>query len=116
MGQAQRERQEKIRQRKLESKRVDHLARAMREEEKDKLDEWADDTAYADEAFLKDARARDHAVQKEKHTKAMAEKDLLIVFQEEKDTWMDKQLEAKYTEFREQQRVKRQARMDKEVA
>merc|ERR1719287_350743 len=35
-----RERQRKIDQRKLESKRVDHLSRAVREEETAKLEDW----------------------------------------------------------------------------
>merc|ERR1719203_2231666 len=54
-AQIQRERQEKIRQRKLESKRVDHLARACREEESHLLGELKekmerDDRAYLDKA------------------------------------------------------------------
>merc|ERR1712087_920346 len=42
--QLKRERQEKIRQRKLESKRVDHMARAMREEEMKELKDWVSKT------------------------------------------------------------------------
>merc|ERR550537_1564100 len=51
-AQVTRERQEKIRQRKLESKRVDHLSRAVREEDKMKLDEWAQQVEDEDNEIL----------------------------------------------------------------
>ncbi|CAE8625115.1 unnamed protein product, partial [Polarella glacialis] len=42
-AQITRERQDKIRARKMENKRVDHLARALREEETPLIDDWADE-------------------------------------------------------------------------
>merc|ERR1712136_707507 len=57
-AQVTRERQEKIRQRKMENKRVDHLARALREEERDKLDNWVSDIQEQDREFIRQAEDR----------------------------------------------------------
>ena len=55
-AQVTRERQEKIRQRKMENKRVDHLARALREEERDKLDSWVVEIQEQDREFIRQAQ------------------------------------------------------------
>merc|ERR1711957_1108220 len=94
VGQAKRDRQEKIRQRKLESKRVDHLARALREEEKPQIEDWADRTNSEDTEFLNKAEAANAEDQLKKHKEVLAERDLLIVFKESKDTWCCDKLEA----------------------
>merc|ERR1712094_110948 len=89
--QVQRERQEKIRQRKLESKRVDHLARAMREEEKSKLMDWCDEIEEQDNQFLDEAQERDEEEQFKNHEAGLAKKKQLIAFQEQKDKWVKEQ-------------------------
>jgi len=96
--QVTRERQEKIRQRKLESKRVDHVSRAMREEEKSKLADWAEKVQISDTEFLNAATARDEAEQLKTHEAALVEKQMLVVFQEQKDSWVEEQLATKYEE------------------
>ena len=55
-AQVTRERQENIRQRKMENKRVDHLARALREEERDKLDSWVVEIQEQDREFIRQAQ------------------------------------------------------------
>merc|ERR1711892_470548 len=95
-AQVQRERQEKIRQRKLEAKRVDHLSRALREEEKTRLNDWADNIHEEDSKFLDEAQDRDESDQKAKHEAGLAEKNTLIVFEEQKNKWVEEQLASKY--------------------
>jgi len=96
--QVQRERQEKIRQRKLESKRVDHLSRAFREEEKTRLNDWIDQTLEKDQQFLEEARKQDEAEQRLKHQEGIVEKKMIAPFQDEKDKWIEDQLEDKRRE------------------
>merc|ERR1711871_1879707 len=113
--QVTRDRQEKIRQRKLESKRVDHLSRAIREEENTMLGEWADQIEEEDIAFLNKASALDEQEQRKKHEEALAEKNMLIVFQSHKDAWMKQQLDARYKDHTEKVEAKLQKAMDKEA-
>ena len=40
----------------MENKRVDHLARALREEERDKLDSWVVEIQEQDREFIRQAR------------------------------------------------------------
>merc|ERR1719471_1694858 len=63
-AQVQRERQEKIRQRKMESKRVDHLARALREEELEPLEDWSYDVEEQDQATLDQAEGKNAEAQR----------------------------------------------------
>eukprot|EP00427_Karlodinium_veneficum_P025303 CAMPEP_0169102040 /NCGR_PEP_ID=MMETSP1015-20121227/21956_1 /TAXON_ID=342587 /ORGANISM="Karlodinium micrum, Strain CCMP2283" /LENGTH=1112 /DNA_ID=CAMNT_0009163117 /DNA_START=28 /DNA_END=3366 /DNA_ORIENTATION=+ len=95
-----RQRQEKIRARKLEGKRVDHLARAFREQELDRLTDWQDEVADVDNQFLDEAQDRDAKAQKEKHELNIQEKNALLAFQEQKDAWVSEQLESRYEDHR----------------
>merc|ERR1719162_2529020 len=84
-AQIQRERQEKVRQRKLESKRVDHLARALREEEAALLEKWRDDIEESDRALLEKIEEASTKDQRAAHKKGLEEKELLLVFKSVKD-------------------------------
>merc|ERR1719329_924141 len=97
-AQVQRERQEKIRQRKLESKRVDHLSRAYREEEKAKIDQWAEDTQVADDNLLDLAQERDEEEQHKRHDAGLVEKKQMLAFVDQKTKWVEEQLETRYEE------------------
>eukprot|EP00971_Amphidinium_carterae_P240346 4771549-Amphidinium_carterae.1 len=87
------ERQERIRQRKLESKRVDHLARAMREEEQKRIDKWAEEIEAEDQAFTDQALERQTAEQRRKHQEDLKEKEAFVAFQESRQVWLDDKLE-----------------------
>jgi len=97
-AQVQRERQEKIRQRKLESKRVDHLSRAYREEEKAKIDQWAEDTQVADDNLLDLAQERDEEEQHKRHDAGLVEKKQMLAFVDQKTKWVEEQFETRYEE------------------
>jgi len=97
--QFQRERAEKVRQRKLESKRVDHLARALREEEAALLEKWRDDIEESDRALLAKIEEASTKDQREAHKNGLEEKELLLVFKSVKDDWVEKQLEAREEDF-----------------
>merc|ERR1719223_1857566 len=97
--QFQRERAEKVRQRKLESKRVDHLARALREEEAALLEKWRDDIEESDRALLEKIEEASTKEQRAEHAKGLEEKALLLVFKSVKDDWVEKQLEAREEDF-----------------
>merc|ERR1719471_2855716 len=73
-AQVQRERQEKIRQRKMESKRVDHLARALREDEMEYLEDWANEVEEADNSYLDEAEGKNAEQQLRQHEEALKEK------------------------------------------
>merc|ERR1719416_134540 len=88
-AQITRERQEKIRQRKLESKRVDHLARACREEESGLLTDLKEAVEKADRAYLERAEAKGIEEQREKHKQSLVERDMLIGFQLQVDEWQE---------------------------
>lgn len=114
-AQVKRERAEKIRQRKLENKRVDHLSRAMREEAKKQLDDWAEEIQRQDDDLLDAAQDRDEEEQRNKHAAELKEKEMLIAYQEAKDEWVEEQLSAKYEEHMKKVKEKRQSRMQEEV-
>ena len=92
-AQVQRERQEKIRQRKLESKRVDHLARALREEEQKLLDEWADNIEEQDREYLDKAEDQNTEEQRKAHTETLKERTILLVYKDTVDDWVNEKLE-----------------------
>merc|ERR1712085_58480 len=98
-AQIHRERQEKIRHRKLESKRVDHLARALREGEIDLLDQWKDDVEKLDQEYLDREEEAKAVEQKVKHEEALKEREMLLDFQDAKDAWVDSKLEVRREEF-----------------
>merc|ERR1712217_451980 len=114
-GQLKRDRQEKIRQRKLESKRVDHLARAMREEERPKIAKWSTDIEKEDNAKIDKAEANNANDQLQKHKELLAERDLLKQFQAAKDEWVNERMEKREEEHNEVSR-EREYRLQKKVA
>merc|ERR1719487_527054 len=76
----QKDRAEKIRQRKLESKRCDHMARALREEESKVIQEWADKTEEADVERYLAFEADKHKAARDTHEENMKLKALLQQF------------------------------------
>merc|ERR1711957_445724 len=106
--QVQRERQEKIRLRKMESKRVDHIARAMREEERPLLDNWADDVEDEDQKFLDRAEAKNADAQEQAHEEGLKEKTVLMVFQSKKDDWVASKMKDRKLEHRKAMRQKQE--------
>lgn len=114
-AQVTRERQEKIRQRKMENKRVDHLARALREEERDKLDNWVSDIQEQDREFIRQAEDRLAEEQRRKHEAGLEERSALLPFQKAKDKWVAHQLESREAEYAALVRAQ-QARLKEQVA
>lgn len=100
-----REKQEKIRQRKLEAKRVDHLARALREEERTLLEDWAETVDIEDGKFLEKAESRDKEEQMAVHLESLKERDLLRPFREAKDDWVRNKLDNRWGEFEDAKRA-----------
>ncbi|CAE8695342.1 unnamed protein product, partial [Polarella glacialis] len=94
-----RERQDKIRARKMENKRVDHLARALREEETPLIDDWADQIEASDAILLGEAEKRNEGEQRTKHEKDVLEKTVLLAYQSAKDTWASSRLDDRTEEF-----------------
>merc|ERR1712194_459905 len=77
----QRERQEKIRQRRLESKHVDHLDRACREEEFHLPDALKEKLKRDDQAYLDQAEEKITEEQKTKYKESLVGRDMLNDFQ-----------------------------------
>merc|ERR1711948_250140 len=100
--QLKRDRQEKIRNRKMESKRVDHLARALREEERPLLNKWKDQIQREDEKFLEKAEAQNAGEQYKKHEEAMKEKAALIGFRDGKVAWCEEKLADRRADWEEE--------------
>merc|ERR1712066_1051855 len=100
--QLKRDRQEKIRNRKMESKRVDHLARALREEERPLLNKWKDQIQREDEKFLQKAEEANADEQYKKHEEALKEKNSLIAFRDGKEAWCDEKLEEREADWEEE--------------
>eukprot|EP00913_Durusdinium_trenchii_P019605 g18430.t1 len=102
-AQVLRERQDKIRQRKAESKRVDHLARALREEdqglETPLLKNWTVDVESQDAEQLEKFESANAEEQRKQHEVALKEKEELLPFQ--RDAWADEKLEPRRDDFEE---------------
>merc|ERR1712085_85124 len=99
--QLKRDRQEKIRNRKMESKRVDHLARALREEERPLLNKWKDQIQREDDKFLEKAEAQNADEQYKKHEEAL-KKTALIGFRDGKEAWCNEKLEEREADWEEE--------------
>ncbi|CEM02079.1 unnamed protein product [Vitrella brassicaformis CCMP3155] len=102
------ERNEKIRQRKLEAKRVDHLARALREEELPLLQErlvkiQEEDKQYHD--VLNQNYMQEH---KQSHDALVAEKNLFVPVKPYRESWIERQMEGKREELEAKRREARQ--------
>jgi hypothetical protein len=78
---------------------VDHLARALREEEAVLLEEWRNDIEKSDRVLLEKIEEASTKDQREQHAKGLEEKELLLVFKGVKDEWVEKQLEDREEEF-----------------
>eukprot|EP00933_Yihiella_yeosuensis_P072717 TRINITY_DN8120_c0_g1_i1.p1 TRINITY_DN8120_c0_g1~~TRINITY_DN8120_c0_g1_i1.p1 ORF type:complete len:1189 (-),score=396.77 TRINITY_DN8120_c0_g1_i1:579-4019(-) len=100
-AQNQRERQEKIRNRKLECKRIDHLARALREEQADCLEEWAYEVEEEDAKLLEEAEIRNAGEQQKKHEEGLVEKEKLLPFRRVKDDWAKDKLVDREADYEE---------------
>eukprot|EP00435_Cladocopium_sp_Y103_P032395 s1047_g8.t1 len=98
-AQVLKERQDKIRQRKAESKRVDHLARALREEETPMLKQWTQDVESQDAEQLEKFESANAEEQRKQHQLALKEKDDLLPFQRVRDSWADEKLEPRRADF-----------------
>merc|ERR1711972_516413 len=104
-----------IRNRKMESKRVDHLARALREEERPLLNKWKDQIQREDDKFLEKAEAQNADEQYKKHEEALKEKTALIGFRDGKEAWCNEKLEDREADW-EQERSAQERRLRGKVA
>eukprot|EP00437_Effrenium_voratum_P001883 CAMPEP_0181422406 /NCGR_PEP_ID=MMETSP1110-20121109/13598_1 /TAXON_ID=174948 /ORGANISM="Symbiodinium sp., Strain CCMP421" /LENGTH=1164 /DNA_ID=CAMNT_0023545503 /DNA_START=137 /DNA_END=3631 /DNA_ORIENTATION=+ len=101
-AQVLKERQEKIRLRKAESKRVDHLARALREEETSSLKDWSRKVVEEDGKQLEKFESANAAQQREQHSLMLKEKEGLLPFQRVWDSWAEEQLEPRRADWEEE--------------
>ncbi|CAE7351950.1 TIF3A1 [Symbiodinium sp. CCMP2592] len=101
-AQVLKERQDKIRQRKAESKRVDHLARALREEEASSLKQWSADVEKVDAEQLEKFESAKQEEQRKQHQNLLKEKEELLPFQHVKDNWAEQQLEPRRLDWEEE--------------
>ncbi|CAE7328064.1 crt [Symbiodinium sp. CCMP2456] len=101
-AQVLKERQDKIRQRKAESKRVDHLARALREEEAASLKQWAADVEKVDAEQLEKFESAKQEEQRKQHQNLLKEKEELLPFQHVRDNWAEEQLEPRRLDWEEE--------------
>mmetsp|Transcript_7144 Transcript_7144/g.17135 ORF Transcript_7144/g.17135 Transcript_7144/m.17135 type:complete len:1180 (+) Transcript_7144:164-3703(+) len=101
-AQVLKERQDKIRQRKAESKRVDHLARALREEEAASLKQWAADVEKVDAEQLEKFESAKQEEQRKQHQNLLKEKEELLPFQHVRDNWAEQQLEPRRLDWEEE--------------
>merc|ERR1712087_344330 len=111
--QLKRDRQEKIRNRKMESKRVDHLARALREEERPLLNKWKDQIQQKDDKFLEKAEAQNADEQFKKHEEALKEKTALIGFRDGKEAWCEEKLADRQADWEEELSAQKRRLMGK---
>merc|ERR1712125_187764 len=86
----------------MESKRVDHLARALREEERPLLNKWKDQIQREDEKFLEKAEAQNASEQYKKHEEALKEKTALIGFRDGKEAWCEEKLADRQADWEEE--------------
>mmetsp|Transcript_40154 Transcript_40154/g.92869 ORF Transcript_40154/g.92869 Transcript_40154/m.92869 type:complete len:1180 (+) Transcript_40154:120-3659(+) len=114
-AQVLKERQDKIRQRKAESKRVDHLARALREEEGSLLQQWSVDCQKLDAEQLEKFENVNREEQRKQHETLLKEKEELLPFQHVRDAWAEEQLEPRRGDF-EDMREAQIYRLTKKVA
>eukprot|EP00930_Biecheleria_cincta_P022810 TRINITY_DN1658_c0_g1_i1.p1 TRINITY_DN1658_c0_g1~~TRINITY_DN1658_c0_g1_i1.p1 ORF type:complete len:1165 (+),score=318.11 TRINITY_DN1658_c0_g1_i1:305-3496(+) len=96
-----RERQDKIRNRKMESKRVDHLARALREEEQKLLSTWQDEVEERDQEFLQLAEDKAMESLRSKHENELEERDMMRAFWQAKKDWSEPQMEERSADYEE---------------
>jgi len=100
-AQVLKERQDKIRQRKAESKRVDHLARALREEETPMLKAWTTDVERQDADQLEKFESANAEEQRKQHELALKEKEELEPFQTVRDAWAEERLVERRGDYEE---------------
>eukprot|EP00933_Yihiella_yeosuensis_P034259 TRINITY_DN2776_c0_g1_i6.p1 TRINITY_DN2776_c0_g1~~TRINITY_DN2776_c0_g1_i6.p1 ORF type:complete len:1229 (+),score=452.93 TRINITY_DN2776_c0_g1_i6:132-3818(+) len=100
-AQVHRDRLDKIRARKMESKRVDHLARAIREEETPVIDDWALRVEEEDYELFEQAEERNAVEQEKKHKEGLEEKSKLIVFERVKGDWFEEKMVDRRDDYEE---------------
>lgn len=76
----------------METKRVEHLVRALREEEAPLLEAWKEETRIVDEAFLAEVQAQEDEEKKQKWNEAQELRQSLIDIKPYKDEWFDIQI------------------------
>lgn len=108
-----RDRQDKIRNRKMENKRIDHLARALREEQLPLLEDWAIDIEDTDQKQLDEAEKRNEGEQRKKHEELLAEKRQLSAFVHAKEGWMEPLLDDRRDDYEEQLMAQRRRLLQK---
>merc|ERR1719386_685979 len=84
---AKKDRADKIRLRKQEGKRTDHLARAIREEERSAIETWSEDVVDQDEKLYVEHEKKKNADKLEQHEKNLKDKALFSEFKDPKYNW-----------------------------
>merc|ERR1719506_2320608 len=115
-GALRKEREALIRNRKAEFKRVDHTARALREEEVELLNEWKVTIQESMEKSLKDMKTKKFAEEKKKYELAQENKQFLDPYIAQKAKWFEEQMQERYAEHAglvEKEKSRRKAQMDK---
>ncbi|KAJ1607930.1 putative eukaryotic translation initiation factor 3 [Cryptosporidium canis] len=101
------ERQERIKQRKQEAKRLDHLARAYRLEEIPLIKEWNNRIAQNDEELHKQLQSNYQLKIEEIKKEAHKEKEILKTVLPYLNDWKDKKLEIRKVELMDELKVQR---------
>jgi len=116
--QQRKERDVLIRQRKAEMKRVDHTARALREEEVKLVPEWRTAEVARISKQIEAQQEKKIKLLKDKHDKMVEAKSLMTPFKRWKNEWFEEQMVARRADFAEQQkkRASRKAEQEKRNA
>merc|ERR1719506_1693487 len=115
-GALRKEREALIRNRKAEFKRVDHTARALREEEVELLNEWKVTIQESMEKSLKDMKTKKFAEEKKKYELAQENKQFLDPYIARRSRWFEEQMQERYAEHAglvEKEKSRRKAQIDK---
>ncbi|EEA05082.1 uncharacterized protein CMU_041540 [Cryptosporidium muris RN66] len=94
------ERQERIRQRKMEAKRLDHLARAFRTEEIPLLRKWREETIIKDKILNENLQERYQIELNTARKEARSERELLKNLLPYLNKWKEAQLEVRKDELK----------------
>ncbi|KAJ1611027.1 putative eukaryotic translation initiation factor 3 [Cryptosporidium canis] len=101
------ERQERIKQRKQEAKRLDHLARAYRLEEIPLIKEWNNRIAQNDEELHKQLQSNYQLKIEEIKKEAHKEREILKTVLPYLNDWKDKKLEIRKVELMDELKIQR---------
>lgn len=98
--------------RRLETKRVEYLVRALREEEAPVLKEWEQQMKESDDRRLEEIRQRDADEQKKVWLEAQELRQILLEIKPFKDEWVKQNLSIRKVEW-EQKKKERHERIKK---